>query len=79
MPEKQNFLHAGLTPRSVASRKVVYCEVCTEVSDTANVCPDEQKLNKRHVRKDKVAQHTKVQSVQNFLHVDSAGVNTKAI
>ena len=75
-PTGESPCNAGVTTRSLVSRKVVYREVCTEVSETASVCTDEQKLNRRHRWTDKVAQHTKVQSVQKFNDVDSAGVST---
>ena len=42
---------------------MVYREVCTEVSETANACTDEQELNKRHGRTDEIARHIKVRSV----------------
>ena len=58
---------------------MVYCEVCTEVSGTAEVCTDEQKLDKRHTVMDKVAQFTKVQRLPKLQYVDSAGVNLKGI
>jgi len=41
---------------------VVYREVCTEGSETAKSGTDEQKLDMRHYKSDKVAQHTKVQA-----------------
>jgi hypothetical protein len=47
-PTGESPCNAGVTTRSLASRKVVYREVCTEVSETAIVCTDEQKLNTRH-------------------------------
>lgn len=75
-PTGESPRNAGVTTRSLVSRKVVYREVCTEVSETTSVCTDEQKLNRRHRWTDKVAQHTKVQSVQKFNDVDSAGVST---
>jgi hypothetical protein len=45
---------------TLASRKVVYREVCTEGSETAKSGTDEQKLDMRHSKSDEVAQHTKV-------------------
>ena len=47
-PTGESPCNAGVTARSLASRKVVYREVCTKVSETARVCTDEQKLNTRH-------------------------------
>lgn len=47
-PTGESPCNAGVTTRSLVSRKVVYREVCTEVSETASVCTDEQKLNRRH-------------------------------
>ena len=47
-PTGESPRNAGVTTRSLVSRKVVYREVCTEVSETASVCTDEQKLNRRH-------------------------------
>ena len=52
-------------------------EAYTEVSETANVCTDEQKLDKRHCRADKIAHHIEVLSVQKLCNVDSAGVNRR--
>jgi len=46
----------------LASRKVVWGDPCTEVSETAKVGTDEQKLDMRHVKSDKVATHTNVQT-----------------
>ena len=57
-----------LKPESLARGKVVYREVCTEGSQTAKVCTDEQKVHKRHSNKDEYPQQYKVQnSVQNML------------
>ena len=47
-PTGESPRNAGVTTRSLVSRKVVYREVCTEVSETTSVCTDEQKLNRRH-------------------------------
>ena len=46
-PEGASPLCVGLTPEALASRKVVYREVCTEVSGTAKAGTDEQKLHTR--------------------------------
>jgi hypothetical protein len=57
-----------LKPESLARGKVVYREVCTEGSQTAKVCTDEQKLHKRHSNKDECPQQHEVQnSVLNML------------
>jgi|GEM_PF-1491707 len=55
----------GLKLRSVASRKVVYREVSTEVSEPVKVGTDEQKPHRWLGRLDKVATHTNVQKVSN--------------
>ena len=47
-PEGANPLCAGVTPEALASRKVVYCEVCTEGSETAKSGTDEQERYMRH-------------------------------
>lgn len=76
-PGEWKSLNAGVTSRSLVSRKVVYRKVSTKVSETANVCTDEQKLDKRHQGEDEIAQHIKVRSLQDHLDVDSAGVNRR--
>ena len=52
---------------ALASRKVVYCEVCTEGSEPAKVGTDEQKLNTRHGKSDEVTQHTDVQNARSVV------------
>jgi len=54
-------------PEALASRKVVYREVCTEGSETANPGSNEQELNKRLFKTDEVAHHTNVQRIQQVL------------
>ena len=49
----------NLEHKQLASRKLVCREVWSEVSETAKVCTDEQKLYKRHGIVVKVAQLTK--------------------
>ena len=49
---------------ALASGKGGSSNVTSEVSQTAKVCTDEQKLYKRLVKLDKVAHHTKVRSIQ---------------
>ena len=53
----------GSCPEALASRKVVYREVCTEGSETAKPGSNEQELDKRLYRSDEVAHHTDVQRV----------------
>ena len=52
----------GVKPEALASGKVVWGDPCTEGSQTAKVGTDEQKLNMRHDKSDKVAHHTNVQT-----------------
>ena len=61
--------------RSEVSRKVVYCEVSTEVSEPAKDGTDEQKLHKRLYKPDEVAQQTEVPTCRNTgaYRVDAAG------
>ena len=60
--------HVGEScPEALASRKVVYREVCTEGSETANPGSNEQELNKRLVKADEAAHHTDVQRIQQVL------------
>ncbi len=65
--------------KALASGKVVYSNVSTEVSRTAKVCTDEQKLDKRHSREDKVAHHTKVRRKQKSLRCRFSRHKPKAI
>ena len=51
----------GVVPKALASRKVVYCEVCTEGSETAKSGTDEQKRNMRHIYLGKQAHLCKAQ------------------
>ena len=46
----------------LVSRKVACRKVCTEGSETTKVGTDEQKLDMRHDKSDKVAHHTNVQT-----------------
>jgi len=55
-PERESRLNEGLMSRSLASRKVFYPEVCTEVGGTANVCTEVHEPDKRHARVDEIAQ-----------------------
>jgi len=64
-----------LKPESLAGGKVVYREVCTEGSQTAKVCTDEQKLHMRHLLGDKRPRQRKVRRIQNLLDVDAAGID----
>ena len=61
-PEGVSLLCMGSCPEALASGKVVYCKVCTEGSETAKVGTDEQKLDMRQSKPDKVAHHTNVQT-----------------
>ena len=61
-PEGVSPLNAGVNPEVLASRKVVYREVCTEGSETAKVGTDEQKLDMRHDKSDKQAHLCNVQT-----------------
>ena len=76
-PESENLLCADSYPEALASRKVVWSNPSIEVSGTANVWTDEQKLDKRHSRADKIAHHIKVRRIQKLCYVDSAGLNRR--
>ena len=67
----------GVTPEALASRKVVGRDSCTEVSETAKTCTDEQKPDMRLYRLDEVAQHTEVQNVFEADTVDPAGIGRR--
>jgi hypothetical protein len=54
----------GLTTRSVASRKVVLGDRCTEGSETAKSGTDEQKVHMRHNEKDEYPHQYEVQNQQ---------------
>ena len=64
---------------TLASRKVVYCEVSTEVSGTARVCTDEQEVHKRHNALDEIAQHIEVPRIRTVRYVDATGIDSKGI
>jgi len=51
----------GVVPEALASRKVVYREVCTEGSGTAKVCTDEQ------VELDDIAQYHQFGAYEAYL------------
>jgi hypothetical protein len=59
---------------ALASGKVVYREVCTEGSQTANSGTDEQKRYRRLYNEDKQAHHCNVPRIQNRFIVDIAGI-----
>jgi len=48
--------------KHLASDKLVYRKVCSEVSQTANIGTDEQELNRRYLEEVKVAHQTKGKS-----------------
>ena len=54
-PEGASPNHAGVTTRSVASRKVALGDQYTKGSETAKVGTDEQKRHKRHREKGEYA------------------------
>lgn len=53
---------------------MVYREVCTEGSETAKVCTDEQKVHRRLINGDKCPQQHEVRRVQNRFLVDVPGI-----
>ena len=57
-------LMRGVVPEALASRKVVYREVCTEGSETAKSGTDEQERNIRHHCSDEQSLHCNVQRIQ---------------
>ena len=63
-PEGASPNHAGVTTRSVASRKVVLGDQYTKGSETAKVGTDEQKRHKRHREKGEYAHQYEAQSWQ---------------
>jgi hypothetical protein len=63
-----------LKPESLASRKVVDCEVGTEGSETAKACTDEQKVHRRLIDGDKCPQQHEVRRIQNRFSVDVPGI-----
>ncbi len=66
----------GVTPEALASRKVVWSNSGTKVSETAKTCTDEQKPDMRLYRLDEWAQHTEVQNV-GVDAVDPAGISQR--
>jgi hypothetical protein len=65
-------------PEALASRKVVYCEVCTEGSETAKSGTDEQKRHMRLLNEDKQAMLCNVPSFfVNRSIVDVAGIGRR--
>ena len=60
IPRSASLLWAGLMPEPLVSRKGGSREVTSEGSGTTKVGTDEQELNMRHNKQDKVAQHTNV-------------------
>jgi len=67
----------GVMPEALASGKVVYCEVCTEGSQTAKSGTDEQKRYMRLLNEDKQAHHCDVQRIPSRLIVDTAGIGRR--
>ena len=66
--------------KHLASDKLVYRKVCSEVSQTANIGTDEQELNRRHLEEVKVARTvpffgSKPKAKVHFLDIDSAEIN----
>ena len=53
---------------------MVYCEVCTEGSQTAKSGTDEQKRHKRQFKADKRTQQRNVQRIPKLYFVDDAGI-----
>ena len=51
-PKSESLLCAGLVTETLASRKVVWNDPCTEVSGTANTFIDKQELHMRHSQRD---------------------------
>ncbi len=49
-------LTCGVKPEALASRKGDSSDAVSEVSGTAKLCTDEQKLHKRHIAVDECAQ-----------------------
>ena len=54
----------GVVSEALASRKVVYCEVSTEGSETAKSGTDEQERHMRLQNEDKQAHHCNVQRIK---------------
>ena len=63
-PEGASPNHAGVTTRSVASRKVALGDQYTKGSETAKVGTDEQKRHKRHREKGEYAHQCEARSWQ---------------
>jgi hypothetical protein len=71
-----------VTTRSVASRKLVWGDPCSEGSEPAKSGTDEQERHKRHKGKDEYPHQYDVLGQQsnadapkgNFLYVDAAGI-----
>ena len=57
-------LMRGVVSEALASRKVVYCEVSTEGSETAKSGTDEQERHMRLRNEDKQSHHCNVQSIK---------------
>jgi hypothetical protein len=62
----------GVVSEALASRKVVYCEVSTEGSETAKSGTDEQKRHMRHNCLGKQAHHCNALNIQESRYVDVA-------
>ena len=54
----------GVVSEALASRKVVYCEVSTEGSETAKSGTDEQERHMRLQKEDKQTHHCNVRSIK---------------
>ena len=65
---------SGYDLKVLASRKVVYCKVCTEGSGTAKSGTDEQERHMRLIGEDKQAHLFNVLSFHYHRLVDAAGI-----
>lgn len=62
-----------VVPEALASRKVVYREVCTEGSETAKPGTDEQESHKRLIKSDEQAHHCDLQTPKGECFISRCG------
>ncbi len=62
---------------TLASRKVVWGDSCTEGSGTAKVGTDEQKIHKRHISVGKQAHHCNALRIQKRKYVDVSVIDRR--
>ncbi len=70
-------LTCGVKPEALASRKGDSSDAVSEVSGTAKLCTDEQKLHKRHIAVDECAHQHKVRTELQQLYVDAAAIQRR--